>query len=441
MSFHFALRAASVALLPVLLAGCANFAPGSAVQVASAGVSQALCAAVFVSGRDPEQTFREELRPQPGMGLIAWALHYGVDRSRREVQTTVAGGFASRSVYRERMGCLLDHGEIPATVPADTLEQGPARLPPIAGASIVEPSDPNLRAALDQAFSNAWEQTKAVVVLHRGRVVAERYAPDLGLDTAWHAHSISKSMTHALVGVLVRQGRLDPAPLDPLLRMTEGRPLFRGYTGFDDATHMWNRERDMAAFAEQRQQQVPPGTRWSYSDPGFMRASRAIRDAAGGSAADVLRLAHRELFGPLGMRTMTIEFDAAGTPVGASHFYGSARDWARFGMLYLQDGVVGGERVLPAGWVQQARTQTLNVGYGAGFWLNAPADAPMPGGFPWGLPGAPADAYFGFGYLGQFLVIVPSRDLVIVRFGLTHETGGGRMQMGHLVAQVVKALD
>lgn len=432
---------ALAALVPGLLTACSSTPPGRALQVASAGVSQTLCSAVFVSGRDPDQVWREENRPQGGMGLIAWAVHYDVDRAQREVRTTVGGAFASRSVFRDGMGCLLDHGALPPAVAAEARAQGPARGPEIAGAAIVVPAQAPLRAALDQAFDPAeWEHTKAVVVLHRGRVVAERYAPDLGPDTAWHAHSISKSMTHALVGLLAQQGRLDPAPLDPLLRMTEGKAFFRGYSGFDDATRMWGCERDMAAFAEARPQVVPPGTRWSYTDPGYQRVSRAIRDAAGGSAADVLRLAHHDLFGPLGLRHMTLEFDATGTPVGASHFYGSARDWARFGQLYLDDGVVAGVRLLPEGWVRQARTQTLSVGYGAGFWLNLPASTPMPAGFPWGLPGAPEDAYFGYGYLGQFLVIVPSRELVVVRFGLTHEDGGGRVQMGRLVAQLAEAL-
>lgn len=429
------------ALATGLFTACSSTPPGRALQVASAGVSQTLCSAVFVSGRDPAQTYQEENRPQGGMGLISWAVRYDVDRARREVRTTVGGGFASRSVYRDGMGCLLDHGEIPPAAPAEARAQGPARLAEIAGPAPVEPADPRLRAALDQAFAPAeWEHTKAVVVLHRGRVVAERYAPGIALDTAWHAHSISKAMTHALVGVLAQQGRLDPAPLDPLLRMTEGKAVFRGYSGFDDATRMWGCERDMAAFAEARPQEVPPGTRWSYTDPAYQRASRAIRDAAGGTAADVLRLAHQGLFGPLGMRHMTLEFDATGTPVGASHFYGSARDWARFGQLYLDDGVVAGVRLLPEGWVRHARTQTLSVGYGAGFWLNLPATTPMPAGFPWGLPGAPADAYFGYGYLGQFLVVVPSRELVVVRFGLTHEDGGGRRQMGRLVAQLADTL-
>ncbi|MCR5884418.1 serine hydrolase [Rhizobacter sp. J219] len=422
------------------LGGCTSLPPGRNLKVATAGVSQALCSAVFVSRRDIDQAYREEMRPQGGMWMIDWALHYELDPRKREVRTTVAGGFASRSVYREGMGCQVDNGRLPPPTPADASVQPPPRLPEIAGPQPVAAAHPKLRAAVDAAFDPSWEATKAVVVLHRGRVVAERYAPDVTLDTAWHAHSISKSATHAMVGILARQGRLDPRPLDPLLRMTEGKARFRGYTGFDDATRMWSLEPDMAAYAEARPQEVPPGTRWDYSDPGYMRVSKAIRDAVGGTAADVQRFAHTELFGPLGMRSVVMEFDAAGTPVGASHFYGTARDWAKLGLLYLNHGEVGGERLLPVNWAREAATQTLDVGYGSGFWLNLPATSQHPLGFPWGLPGAPADAYFGYGYLGQYLIVVPSADLVIVRFGLTHERGGGRVQAGRLVAGVIDSL-
>ncbi len=431
---------AGLALALAMLPACTTTAPGLGLQVASASVSQTLCSAVFVTGRDADRAYREESRPIGAMWAVDWALRYEVDTARREVRTRVGSGYASRSVFREGMGCLLDHGEVPPPVPAEARAQGPALLPEIApGPEPVTAADPALRAAIDAAFAPDWSLTKAVVVVHRGRVVGERYADDTKVDSAWHAHSVSKALTHALVGVLAQQGRLDPAPLDPLLRMTEGKARFTGYNGFDDASRMWTLERDMAAFAESRPQEVPPGTRWAYSDPAYMRASRAIRDAAGGSAADVLRLAHGQLFGPLGMTTMTLEFDATGTPVGASHFYGSARDWSRLGLLYLNDGVVGGRRLLPVGWAQQAATPTLGTGYGAGFWLNRAAQAPRLG-FPWGLPGAPEDAYFGFGYLGQFLIVVPSRELVIVRFGLTHQTGGGRQQAGRLVADVIDAL-
>ena len=427
-----------------LLSACTSFQPGRSILVASASVSQTLCSSVFVSGRDPDQTYREETRPTGGMGWIDWALRYHVDRDKHEVQTTVGGAFASRSVYRAGMGCLLDHGDFPADT-APPREKVPVLLPEIAEPTPVAVQDARIQAAIDEAFaepaSPPWRHTKAVVVLHRGRVVGERYASDIGVDTAWHGHSVSKSVTHALVGILVRQGRLKPEPLDPLLRMADGGQLVGFYSGFDDATRMWSAERDMAGFAASRGQAVPPGTRWSYSDPAYMLASRAVRDAAGGSAAEVQRLAWRELFGPLGMKTAVMEFDATGTPVGASHFYASARDWARFGQLYLNDGVVGGRQLLPPGWVRHAATPTLNTGYGAGFWLNVDAKDANPMGFPWGLPGAPPDAFFGFGYLGQFVVIVPSRQLVVVRLGLTHLRGGDRASVARLVARVAEAVD
>ncbi|MEO8151838.1 MAG: serine hydrolase [Rhizobacter sp.] len=428
----------------LLLSACTSFQPGRSVQIASAGVSQTLCSAVFVSGRDADLTYREEKRPEGGMGMIDWALRYQVDRQKREVTTTVGGVFASRSVYREGMGCLLDHGDMP-TDAAPPREEVAMLLPEIAGPGVVAAHDARIQAAIDDAFTEPaqppWRHTKAVVVVHRGQVIGERYADDVGIDTAWHGHSVSKSVTHALVGILAREGKLQAGVLDPLLRMTGGGPAFRPYNGDDDATRMWSQERDMAGFAATLPQQAMPGTRWSYSDAGYMRVSRAVRDAAGGSAADVMRLAQRELFGPLGMKSATMEFDATGTPVGASHFYATPRDWARFGLLYLNDGVIGGKQLLPPGWVRQAATPTLNTGYGAGFWLNNDAGEANPMGFPWGLPGAPADAFFGFGYLGQFVVIVPSRQLVVVRMGLTHVRGGDRAGIGRLVQGIVMAID
>ena len=428
----------------LLLSACTSFAPGRSIQIASAGVSQTLCSGVFVSGRDADQTYREEKRPEGGMGLIDWALHYRVDRKKREVTTTVGGLFSSRSVYRDGMGCLLDHGDLP-TDAAPPREEVAVLLPEIAGPAVVAAQDRRIQAAIDDAFAESarapWRYTKAVVVVQRGQVIGERYASDIGVDTVWHGHSVSKSVTHALVGILAREGKLQAGSLDALLRMTGGGPAFRFYNGADDATRMWSLERDMAGFAASLPQQVAPRSRWAYSDAGYMRVSRAVRDAAGGSAADVLHFAQRELFGPLGMKSATMEFDATGTPVGASHFYATPRDWARFGLLYLNDGVVGGKQVLPPGWARHAATPTLGTGYGAGFWLNNDAAEANPMGFPWGLPGAPADAFFGFGYLGQFVVIVPSRQLVIVRMGLTHLRGGDRAGIGRLVQGVVAAID
>src|SRR5262249_16402650 len=131
-------------------------------------------------------------------------------------------------------------------------------------------------------------------------------------------------------------------------------------------------EADMAAFAEAANLATPPGSAWNYHDGNYMILAHLIRNAAGGTPQDALQFARTELFGPLGMRHVTLEFDGAGTPEGSTQMLASARDWARFGLLYLNNGVLSGKRILPKGWVDYAASPTPNarVGYGAGFWTN-----------------------------------------------------------------------
>ncbi|HET6881799.1 MAG TPA: serine hydrolase [Pirellulales bacterium] len=337
---------------------------------------------------------------------------------------------------------------------------GPA-LPEIAGSAVVEPADGGLRAALDRAFAEPprppYRRTKAVIVVLDGRVVAERYAPGYGIETRLLGYSSAKSVINALIGILVRQGRLsvdqpavveewsDPADprhaitIDHLLRMTSGLAISETRSPLCGVARMIFLERDMAGFAMKSGVQTTPGTSWKYTSGNTLVLSRIVRDSAGGRAIDVLRFAHRELFQPLGMRDVTIEFDATGTPVGSTYIFASARDWARFGLLYLNDGIVAGRRIFPEGWVQYSSTPTLDTGYGAGFWTNK-IQGEIPGwNHPWAIPGAPQDAISARGSLGQFVIVMPSQRLVIARFGLSfaREDAEG---VGRLVADVIAAL-
>ncbi|MEO8318738.1 MAG: serine hydrolase [Bradyrhizobium sp.] len=414
-------------------------------KVATGFVANILCSEIFMSGQPPEKIFTETMAAMPGVSLITWAMGYNVDRARRDVTVTLFGIGRSHAVYRDGLGCYLDHGDAvaDASVPAADIKQSRVLLPDIAGPAVVAPATPQLAAALDRAFAEPAQpphrHTRAVLVLKDGRVIAERYADGFGIDTPILGFSSTKSVISALTGILVRKGALtldqsapvaawqspdDPRhaiTVDHLLRHTAGLAIGSSLeaslgAAFEPVNRMKFMESDMAGYAESIALATPPGSVWNYNDGNYIVLSHLIRNAAGGHATDVMRFARQELFAPLGMRNVTIEFDASGNPEGSSQMLASARDWARFGMLYLNDGVVGGKRILPEGWVNYSASPTKNawVGYGAGFWTNL--------GDSFGAAyriehGWPRDAYFAKGTIGQYVIIIPSERLVIVRLG------------------------
>jgi hypothetical protein len=291
--------------------------------------------------------------------------------------------------------------------------------------------------------------------MHDGQIIAERYADGYGPETRIWGHSLSKSVVNALIGIQVRKGVLttgqsvpvaigQPAAshravtIDDLLRMTSGLPFDETRDLISPMNRMSFLERDMADYAERMPLTYEPGARWNYSNLGYLILSRLLRDTAGAGAEGAQRFARRELFEPLGMQSALIECDATGTPIGANGVFASARDWARFGQLYLDDGVADGVRILPEGWVKYSVSQTLDTGYGAGFWTNLVTQGKVPvWDAPWGMPELPKDMFFARGYLGQYIVIVPSEHLVVARLGLTHE---GSTAIGRVVADIIAAL-
>jgi CubicO group peptidase (beta-lactamase class C family) len=411
--------------------------PGRGIRVGTGLVSKTLCTGVFVSGLDPDALYVEAVKPIPGQTRLAKHLKYVVDRSAREVTATWWGGFESRAVYREGFGCSLVHDNEPrgSVMKAATTDQ-------TAPLEILPPSPP-LETGLDHIFREPekppFRHVKAVVILHHGKVVAERYAPGYSKDTPILGFSLAKSVTNALIGILVQQKKLSveqiaPVPewsnpsdprhaitIEELMRMSSGLDIEEGDSGFDPVSRMLFLEPNMAGFAARSKLKAAPGTQWEYTSGNTLILSRIIRDAVGGHAEDVVEFAKKELFGPLGIKTATIEFDAAGTPVGSIFILLSARDWAKFGELYRNDGVVNGRRILPEGWVKFSASPTLDHDYGAGFWTNRSAHGESAQARI--RMGMPEDTFYGSGNLGQRVVVIPSEGLVIVRLGLTHSPG------------------
>ena len=440
-------RRRKIALLTTTIV-CAGLALGAArardvPKVATGFVADILCSETFVSGLDVRRNFAETNDAMPGTSLITWAMDYRVDRVRKDVTVTLFGVGRSRAVYREGLGCTLDHGAGMAAVEPPANDRQPALLPEIAGPAIVPPQSSSLAAALDRAFTEPaqppYRRTRAVVVMKSGRVVAERYAEGIGPETPLLGFSMTKSIISALIGVLVRQGKLKldgPAPVaawkdlddprhaitvDQLLRHTAGLALGSSLqaslgSAFEPVNRMKFMESDMAAYAETIPLETAPGAAWNYHDGNIIILSHLIREAAGGNPEDALRFARRELFAPLGMRRVVLQLDGSGTIEGSSEMLAPARDWARFGQLYLNDGIAGGRRILPEGWANYSATATPNawVGIGAGFWTNQ--------GDSFGAKlriahGWPRDAFFAKGTIGQYTIVIPSEQLVIVRLG------------------------
>jgi CubicO group peptidase (beta-lactamase class C family) len=440
------------------------------MRVATGYISHVVCSYVFVSGLDPARVHDENIARNPAFKRIDWAVRQEVDRARREVVVRVLGGFESRAVYRDGLGCLnLNGAQAPDAPTRGEIEADgpiPALLPDIAGPEIVAPAQVGLKAAIDAAFAepdgNPVRRTHAVVIVHDGRVVAERYADGFGVDTPVHGWSATKSVNNALLGILVRQGKLkmeDPAPVaawqapgdprraitpDHLLRMESGLDLGDSLTAsfssaWDTSARMAFNEPDMAGFAERAALTAPPGTRWAYANGNPAILARIVRDRVGGHAVDVLRFARRELFGPLGIRRATLELDATGTPIAGAFLFATPREWACFGVLFLEDGVVGGTRILPEGWVRYSTTPTPNAfaGYGAGWWIN---EGDSQGARFRRDHGMPAEAFLALGIYGQTVVVVPSQRLVIARFGTTYDLRMAMIDICRLTSDTIAAL-
>lgn len=434
-------------ILPTIAIGltCAlGTAAWFVVPVLSVGVghkAKVLCSGVFVSKRAPSEVLSD--LQADDLSILRY-----VDASIDTVAHTVTSralGVTRRAVYRDGLGCALALDNL---TPPQLLESD--RGPKVAAGSSenggLMPNERTTasrpRAKLVAAVARAFDEpdpqyprrTRAVVVMQGGEIVAERYAAGIGPNTALAGWSMSKSVINALVGVLVQEGRLKvdaPAPIpewhhpaDPRARITIDQ-LLRMSSGlrFDedqdsprsDVLRMLFGVGDIAEFVTSRAIAFAPGTHWEYSNASSNIIAAAIRNVLH-DRATYLTFPRRELFGPMGMSSVVLETDAAGTFIGSSYVYATARDWARFGTLYIRDGVWNGRRILPPGWVDYTITPAPADSakrYGAHFWLAIPLE------YAGSNPRLPVPAFHAAGHEGQFVTIVPSRDLVIVRLGRT----------------------
>lgn len=336
-------------------------------------------------------------------------------------------------------------------------QDGPSPPPPLreeALAAVVSdpgvPREPLARAVDDLFTNDEAGETRALIVMHQGKIVAERYGEGYAAETPLTGWSMSKSVTGALIGIMIADGRLrldDPAPIarwqragDPRggitlrhllqmrsgLRHTEGaEPAYE--SGEVQMLFLEGRD-DMAAWAEVQPPAAAPGTQFAYSTPTSMILSGIATDllAPEGSPANRQRamaeFLQTRLADPLGMTSMRGEYDAAGTLVGGSMIWANARDWGRFGEFLRNGGSVKGAQIVPRSWVTfMTSSSPAAPDYGAQLWLNKPSKVASRDVLF--ADRGPDDAFAAVGHLGQYVIVAPLAGLTIVRLGKTEEEG------------------
>jgi CubicO group peptidase (beta-lactamase class C family) len=432
--------------------------PGDPLAHHTAGFAKTLCSAVFITGLDPADA-------AANVGFFTGPLQYrsqvvdtAVDPVRQEVRLRLANGVTRVARRFKSQGCValpLGHDSVfftPSWVTPDLPGPGTLLWP----MGDVVPREPwpaeidsaAFAAVLDTIVGPPEAMTLAVVITYRGRLLGERYAPGIGIHTPLESWSMGKSLTGTLIGRLIQMGvyRLDqPAPVpqwqaegDPrrairimdLMRMSSGirikapqDPDWDEALGYPDHLYLYTGGVNSCDWAATRPLQWPPNTvgRYRNSDP--VLASCLVRLAAEQMGMDYHAFPQRVLFDKLGIRNAIIETDPYGNFLGQGYEMVAARDWARLGLLYLQDGVWNGERLLPQGYVAHVSTPAPawvadgRPVYGGGFfWVNGDSALPLP---------RTAIAMRGAG--GQSATLIPSHDLVVVRIGKYRGAGpGGR---------------
>lgn len=310
-------------------------------------------------------------------------------------------------------------------------------------------SETALRSAIDPLFEDrTMGQTRALLVMRDGEIVAERYAPGFRPDTKLLSWSIAKSITAVLVGLMVSDGRLvldAPAPVpawsqpgDPrgaitlrqLLHMASGlEHVESGDPIYDsDTVRMLflGGAEDMAAYAEAKPLAAQPGTRFQYSTATTMILSDIMTRTLTSSEDPAVRreamtqFIRGRLIEPLGLASLTPEFDAHGTLIGGSFMHATARDYAKFGEFLRRNGEAGGRQILSARWVAFMRSSSLlDPGFGGHLWLNRHRPA---GAYEALFPArGPSSLFACLGHQGQFLIVSPEQRLIIVRLGISTE--------------------
>jgi CubicO group peptidase (beta-lactamase class C family) len=441
---------------------------GTPTELGLAGFAKILCSSVFVTGRQPDEGAKNSAYWMMPAGE-ADKVTYTIDRERKRV-TAKIGDITRWAGYYGDQGCILpahgsDHIMFTPVAVKTTLPDAAGMPWPMGDQADTTPlpaevDKATLNAAVDAAFADGDALTAAFVVVYKGHVIAERYGQGATKDTQLESWSMGKSVVATLFSLLVKDGTytLDqPAPVplwqapgDPrgkirnvdLLHMSGGlkfvgnqEPRDAGYTGYSDHYYVYTGGVDVYAYSINRPSEFPPNTQGRYRNCDPMTIGYLTKMAVTKRGENYLAWPQKALFDQIGVRRHVIEPDPYGNFIGTGYDFGTARNWARLGLLYEQDGMWNGRRILPEGWstfVSTLAPAWPRPVYGGFFWIN--------GDGAWNLP---KETYLMAGAGGQNVWIDPSHHLVVVRMGHFRGTVGrhSTTSANAALSLVVKAVE
>lgn len=415
-------------LVLLLVAGVIFYIYYPRLHLITGFAAKNMCSCVYEAGREAESVAEQDNNFEP-VNLS----DYELDPETRSASSTVFGLKKRTAVFRDGLGCILlppgaKMSDMPHIKPRRVQPPRPEPYP-YGNAKPVDTifSEVNY-GLLEEALKNAFfdeHQTRAVIILYKDHLLAEKYSSGFTQQTKLLGWSMTKSITSAVLGVLEKQGRISleqdhlfseweadrrsQITINNLLQMNSGLAWEEDYQTISDVTKMLFLEENMPSVQLHKQLVGEPGVYWNYSSGTSNLLSELIRDQFHSEQA-YLDFWYSHLIDKIGMYSMTLEPDLAGNYVGSSYSWATPRDWAKFGLLYLNRGNWKGQQIIDKNWVDYTvmPVEGSNGEYGAHFWLNAE-------GY---YPDVPKDLFSANGYQGQHIFIIPSQELVVVRFGL-----------------------
>ena len=444
-----------IALLIIVLLVVATWFIWPRLPIITAFAAKGMCSSVFLAHKNPERVKAEDLSFFP----ISLA-NSVVDFEEQSVTSTVFGLAKRKAVFRDGLGAVivLDKSEA-------GLQQSGIKLPdpgflqdtiPWPKGDLVSDEMPagvnyqRLNELIDTCFdapgSEPFKKTLGVAVIYNNQLIAEKYLGGYDYKTMFHGWSMTKSITGALAGIIAQDGKLDPGEpagfkewenderknitVKNIIQMTSGLYWFENYFTISDATIMLMQKDDMLASVLDNELEYQPGIHWNYSSGDANLLSGILRERIDNDI-DYHNFIYTRLLFPLGMLHTKVETDASGLFVASSYSYGSTRDWARFGMLFLNNGIFAGDTILTTEWVDFLKTPTEASGgkYAGTFWYEESDPNQQ-------LVDVTDDVFFADGFLGQRIYIVPAKKLVVVRMGY----GLGGFSLNNFLSEIIKTL-